>query len=54
MGETYGGNLWGKPMGETYGGNRPQRGFMWGNPPQRGLFILPVWCLKKKPRFFKN
>jgi len=30
MGETYGGNLWGKPMGETYGGNRPQRGFMWG------------------------
>ena len=23
MGETYGGNLWGKPMGETYGGNRP-------------------------------
>jgi len=27
MGETYGGNLWGKPMGETYGGN------LWGKPP---------------------
>jgi hypothetical protein len=26
MGETYGGNLWGKPMGETYGGN------LWGKP----------------------
>ena len=34
MGETYGGDLWGRPMGrpmgETYGGDRPQRGFIWG------------------------
>ena len=27
MGETYGGNLWGKPMG----GYRPQRGFIVGD-----------------------
>jgi len=33
MGETYGGNLWGKPMGETYGGN------LWGKPPPTRFYV---------------
>ena len=48
------------------GGNRPQRGFIMGEPaPNAGLqkgdrkgyrwlFILPLWCLKKELGFSKS
>jgi hypothetical protein len=62
MGETYGGNLWGKPMGETYGGN------LWGKPmgetapnavlcggtlPNAGYLYYLYGVLKRNPGFLK-
>jgi hypothetical protein len=49
MGETYGGNLWGKPMGET----APNAVLCGGTLPHAGYLYYLYGVLKRNPGFLK-
>jgi len=51
MGETYGGDLWGRPMGETYG--ETYGGDLWGRPMGE-TYGGDLWGRPPPTRFYRR